>query len=228
MKNKRKKKAKSVRTPNYPIKTAQGTALRGFFVSRGRERKALPIGNGRLGAMVFGGLGRDRIALNEESMWSGSRAENDRADAAKNLPEIRRLLLEGRNADAEALVNQTFTCQGAGSGRGAGSKVPFGCYQSLGDLNIVWKSDDQPAALNDWKWTVIPANDIKEAKGKIADAVKPDAKDKDWKDYLIADGKSVRGGYEMQDKEYVVLRHHLQLTMSRQESWVFYGSRRPT
>jgi alpha-L-fucosidase 2 len=176
------------------------------------EREALPIGNGRLGAMIFGGLGRDRIALNEESVWSGSRADNNRDDAAKNLPEIRRLLLAGKNVEAEALVNQTFTCKGAGSGRGSGSKVPFGCYQSLGDLNIVWKSAYQPALLNDWKWNLIPAQDFKEAKGKIADAVKTDAIDKDWKDYVIAEGKAVRGNYDMQEQEYVILRHHLQLT----------------
>lgn len=82
------------------------------------QREALPIGNGRLGAMIFGGVGHERIALNEESVWSGSRTENNRADAARYLPEIRRLLLAGKNAQAEALVNQTFTCQGAGSGRG--------------------------------------------------------------------------------------------------------------
>jgi alpha-L-fucosidase 2 len=104
------------------------------------EQEALPIGNGRLGAMIFGGPDRDRIALNEESVWSGSRAENDREDAAKNLSEIRQLILEGKNVEAEARVEQTFTCKGVGSGKGNGSKVPFGCYQSLGDLNIVWKS----------------------------------------------------------------------------------------
>ena len=179
------------------------------------EREALPIGNGRLGAMIFGGLGRDRIALNEESMWSGSRADNNREDASKNLPEIRRLLLAGKNVEAEALVNQTFTCKGAGSGRGGGSRVPFGCYQSLGDLNIVWKSDFQPALLNDWKWSLIPAMDFKDANEKIADAVKPDADDKSWKEYIIADGKVVRGDYDLQDKEHVVLRHHIQLTQEQ-------------
>lgn len=139
------------------------------------EREALPTGNGRLGAMIFGGIGRDRIALNEESVWSGSRAENNRADAAKNLPEIRRLLLEGKNFEAEALVDQSFTCKGAGSGRGHGARVPFGCYQSLGDLHILWKPDFPPIALNDWKWSVIPAMDPKEAMGKVEAAIKPDA-----------------------------------------------------
>ena len=126
------------------------------------EREALPIGNGRLGAMIFGGVGHDRIALNEETVWSGSRADNDRPDAAGNLPEIRRLLLAGKNVEAEELVNQTFTCQGAGSGRGRGSRVPFGCYQALGDLHIVWKSDAEPVALNQWKWSVMDTGQDKD------------------------------------------------------------------
>src|SRR5688572_29595236 len=50
-----------------------------------------PLGNGRLGAMMFGGVDRERIVLNESSVWSGSRQDADREDAHKVLPEIRRL-----------------------------------------------------------------------------------------------------------------------------------------
>jgi alpha-L-fucosidase 2 len=177
------------------------------------EREALPIGNGRLGAMIFGGLGRDRIALNEESVWSGARVDWNRKEAAKNLPGIRDLLLAGKNVEAEALVNQTFTCTGGGS-RG-GARGPWGCYQELGNLNLVWKSAVPSAEMNDWKWSLIPAMDVKDPKDELAAAVKPDVNDKDWKDYVIADGKAVRGGYDMQLNEYVVLRHHLQLTAER-------------
>mgnify|MGYP001287893405 FL=1 len=183
------------------------------------EREALPIGNGRLGAMIFGGVGHDRIALNEETVWSGSRTDNDKPDAAKNLPEIRRLLLAGKNVEAEELVNQTFTCQGAGSGRGRGSRVPFGCYQALGDLHIVWKSDAEAVSLNEWKWSVMdtgqdkdPRKQYQQARERIAEAVKVDADEQGWKDYVLADGKVARGGYEIQTGEWVVARHHLKLT----------------
>ena len=98
--------------------------------------ESLPLGNGRLGAMVFGGVNEERIVLNESSMWSGSRDDGDRPDASKALPEIRRLLLEGKNVEAEALVNANFTCQGKGSGHGSGANVPFGCYQTLGNLRL--------------------------------------------------------------------------------------------
>ncbi len=106
--------------------------------------EATPLGNGRLGASEFGGIAEDRVALNESGMWSGSRQDADRQDAAAALPEIRRLLLEGKNAEAEALVNAHFTCAGAGSGRGSGANVPYGCYQTLGDLHLVFTDADAP------------------------------------------------------------------------------------
>jgi alpha-L-fucosidase 2 len=101
-----------------------------------RFTESSPIGNGRLGAMDFGGTAEERIVLNESGMWSGSRQDADRPGAAAALPEIRRLLLEGRNAEAERLVDASFTCAGKGSGRGAGANVPFGCYQTLGNLRL--------------------------------------------------------------------------------------------
>jgi len=97
---------------------------------------SLPLGNGRIGAMAFGGVDEERIVLNESPVWSGSREENNRPDAHQNLPEIRRLLLEGKNAEAEALVNKTFTCKGKGSAFANAANAPFGCYQVLGNLRL--------------------------------------------------------------------------------------------
>jgi alpha-L-fucosidase 2 len=94
-----------------------------------------PLGNGRLGAMMFGGVDDERIVLNESSVWSGSRQDADRPDAYKVLPEIQKLLLEGKNPEAEALVNANFTCKGPGSGGGQ-----YGCYQVLGDLHLSFSS----------------------------------------------------------------------------------------
>lgn len=102
-----------------------------------------PMGNGRLGAMMFGGVGEERIVLNESSMWSGSPQDADRPDAYKVLPEIRRLLLEGKNVEAEALVNAHFTCKGPGSGGGQ-----YGCYQVLGNLHLTFSSDTNPPVEN--------------------------------------------------------------------------------
>ncbi|MCU0781321.1 MAG: glycoside hydrolase family 95 protein, partial [Akkermansiaceae bacterium] len=183
----------------------------------GWQTEALPIGNGRLGAMIFGGVGRERIALNEESVWSGSRTNWNRENAAQNLPKIRELLLAGQNAEAEALVNQTFTCTGGGSRGGAGG--PWGCFQELGNLNLVWKSDTPSLPLSQWKYTMIETpgiTDIQKQRAEVlrqtADAVKPDADERGWTSYAIADGKAVEGGRALANGERAVLRHHFKLT----------------
>ena len=98
--------------------------------------QSTPLGNGRLGAMVFGGIAEERIVLNETGMWSGSPQDADRPAAFRSLPEIRRLLLAGKNVEAEALVNQHFTSAGLGSARGRGANAPYGSYQTLGNLRL--------------------------------------------------------------------------------------------
>ncbi len=98
--------------------------------------KALPLGNGSLGVMVFGDVNKERIQLNEESMWSGSPDDNDNPEASQHLGEIRRLLFEGKYREATELTNRTQICKGAGTGHGNGANVPFGCFQTLGDLWI--------------------------------------------------------------------------------------------
>ena len=96
----------------------------------------LPLGNGRLGMMPDGGVEADHIVLNDITMWSGAPQDADKPDAWKNLPEIRKLLFEGKNDEAEALVNKVFICQGQGSGHGSGANVPYGSYQVLGNLQL--------------------------------------------------------------------------------------------
>lgn len=98
--------------------------------------KALPLGNGSLGAMVFGDVPMERIQLNEETMWSGSPQHSDNPVATENLQRIRQLLFEGRYREATELTNRTQVCTGAGSGSGNGKDVPYGSFQTLGDLWI--------------------------------------------------------------------------------------------
>lgn len=103
--------------------------------------KALPVGNGFLGAMVFGDVNKERIQLNEKSLWSGSPDDNNNPKAAAALNEIRQLLFEGKYREANQLINETQVCRGAGSGNGNGADVPYGCYQTLGDLWFDFESD---------------------------------------------------------------------------------------
>ena len=96
--------------------------------------KAFPVGNGFLGAMVFGDVNLDRIQLNEKSLWSGSTDDNNNPDAYASLDKIRELLFRGKYKEATELTLKTQVCKGAGSGQGNGANVPFGCFQTLGDL----------------------------------------------------------------------------------------------
>jgi hypothetical protein len=109
--------------------------------------ESTPLGNGRLGAMMFGGPNEERIILNESSVWSGSRQDADRPDAYKVLPEIQKLLLERRNPEAEALVNANFICKGPGSSAGTGSGQ-YGCYQVLGNLHLSLSCDTNALVEN--------------------------------------------------------------------------------
>lgn len=102
--------------------------------------KALPVGNGFIGAMVFGDVNKERLQLNDKTLWSGSVADNDNPDAFASLQEIRNLLFAGKYKEATELTNKTQVCKGAGSGNGNGSTVPFGCFQTLGDLWIDFKA----------------------------------------------------------------------------------------
>lgn len=86
--------------------------------------EALPVGNGRLGAMVFGRPGYERVQLNEESVWSGSREQfTDKENASEVLPEIRQLLFDGEYDKAQKLCKDEFM----------GYKG-WNMYQTLGDL----------------------------------------------------------------------------------------------
>src|ERR1700761_4853724 len=64
----------------------------------------LPLGSGRLGAMIFGNVARERIELNEDSLWSGGPRDRINPDALEQLPEIRRLLFAGQLDAANNLV----------------------------------------------------------------------------------------------------------------------------
>ena len=105
--------------------------------------EALPIGNGRLGGMVFGGVETERLQLNEGSVWSGSPQDSDNPSALAALPEVRRLLLDGKYSEAKALAIKKLVCKGVGSNFANGANVPFGCYQTLGDLTLKFDAQGQ-------------------------------------------------------------------------------------
>lgn len=88
--------------------------------------EALPIGNGRLGAMIFGGVQSERLQLNEESVWTGRPIDFVNPEAKAALPVVRQLLFEGKYAEAQQLAQQKLM----------GYKNVHSTYQTLGDLYL--------------------------------------------------------------------------------------------
>ncbi|MDN5286673.1 MAG: hypothetical protein JWR38_2947 [Mucilaginibacter sp.] len=114
------------------VVNAQNTALKTWYTKPAVQwEETLPLGNGRLGMMPDGGVAHEKIVLNDITLWSGAPQDANNYEAYKKLPEIRKLLLEGKNADAQAIIDKDFICKGPGS---AGAN--YGCYQTLGNLDI--------------------------------------------------------------------------------------------
>lgn len=87
--------------------------------------EALPLGNSRLGVMVYGGTEMEELQLNEATFWAGSPYRNDNPNALNALPEVRKLVFEGKYGEAQDLVNKNFLTPRNG--------MP---YQTIGSLMI--------------------------------------------------------------------------------------------
>ncbi|MFC4098231.1 glycoside hydrolase family 95 protein [Paenibacillus xanthanilyticus] len=98
----------------------------------GTWNEALPIGSGRLGAMIFGRTSEERIQLNEDSVWSGGPMDRNNPDALRHLPEVRRLLVEGRLAEGQRLAAMALS----------GTPESQRHYEPLGDLMIEFGHDE--------------------------------------------------------------------------------------
>jgi alpha-L-fucosidase 2 len=97
--------------------------------------EALPLGNGRLGAMAFGDPVQEHFQLNENTVWSGQRHYNPQPKLRENLPAVRQLLFDGKYVEAQALAEKTMTTP----------KDPrYGHYQPLGDLRLIFDAGDAP------------------------------------------------------------------------------------
>ncbi len=90
--------------------------------------EALPVGNGRLGAMVFGGTADERIQFNDDTLWVGQPHDYAHAGAAKFLPQVRQLLFDGKQREAEQLAGKEMM------------SVPLRqtAYQPFGDLKLAF------------------------------------------------------------------------------------------
>jgi len=88
--------------------------------------EALPVGNGRLGAMIFGGVARERLQLNEDTLWAGGPYDPSSPEALKVLPEVRRLIFDGRYPEAQNLAQAGMMAR----------PIRQMSYQTIGDLML--------------------------------------------------------------------------------------------
>jgi alpha-L-fucosidase 2 len=106
-----------------------------FYRQPAREWvEALPIGNGRLGGMVFGGVPAERIQLNEDTFWSGGPYDPINPEALQYLPKVRQLIWEGRYKEAQDLADEKLM----------GRPRHLQAYQPLGDLRLVVDGHEHP------------------------------------------------------------------------------------
>ncbi len=99
---------------------------------------ALPVGNGKMGGMVYGRTWKDVIQLNEDTVWQRGPIDRNNPDSYKYLPEVRKLLMEGRVQEAQDLAELTMF--------GIPNRQP--CYQTLGDLNLLFMGHYQGLVEN--------------------------------------------------------------------------------
>ncbi len=107
--------------------------------------ESCPLGNGRLGAMDFGGVDECRVVLNEATVWSGGPYDANRPDAHECLPAARKALFSGDIAATESLLRSNF--QYPAGVKGWWDENQFGCYQILGDLTLRFRATGKRTAV---------------------------------------------------------------------------------
>ena len=98
--------------------------------------EALPIGNGRIGAMIFGGVARERLQLNEDTLFAGGPYDPSSPEALQALPRVRELIAEGKYAEAENLADEKMMAR----------PLRMPSYQTIGDLVLNFDSSSNASA----------------------------------------------------------------------------------
>jgi len=118
------------------LETEDWTGMKLWYQKPAKEwTESLPVGNGRLGAMIFGGTENERLQFNDDTLWTGQPHEYQHSGAVLYLPIVRKLLFEGKQREAEDLAMQKMM------------SVPIRQekYQPFGDLRLSFPGHGQPA-----------------------------------------------------------------------------------
>ena len=157
--------------------------------------EALPVGNGRLGAMVFGGVVREQIQLNEDSIWAGPPVPQDRVGAYKHIAEARKLIFEGKYSEAQRIMQSQVM----------GRRISPRSHQTLGNLWIKMPGGSSTIALTHWR----RGGEDESANSK---SLEPDYDDSSWSELVVKSGKFVKGNASVAPGKKAVFRSSFELT----------------
>jgi len=159
--------------------------------------EALPVGNGRLGAMVFGGTIQERIQLNEDTIWAGPPVPQDRVGAYKHIAEARKLIFEGKYSEAQRIMQTEVM----------GRRISPRSHQTLGDLRISIPGETQTTSTILTNWRRGGEDDT--SNGRYFEI---DYDDSNWTELEVKSGKFVKGNASVAPGKKVVFRSSFQLT----------------
>lgn len=153
-----------------PVKAQDGLKLWYNEPAEDWMTQALPLGNGYMGMMFFGGIDQEHIQFNEGTLWSGGPQSSatynygNKIDAWKKLPEIRALIKEGKLKQADKLTQQYFAGEMPSKTDGIASFGEYGSSQTMGDLFVSIISGEKHSDVKNYKREL----DISTAAGKVS------------------------------------------------------------
>jgi len=159
--------------------------------------EALPVGNGRLGAMVFGGTTQEHIQLNEDTVWAGPPVPQDRVGAYKHIAEARKLIFEGKYSEAQRIMQSQVM----------GRRISPRSHQTLGDLRLQMPGETAATSYTLANWRRGGDDD-----GTNSRYVQVDFDDSSWDELVAKSGKFVKGNASVEPGKKAVFRSSFELT----------------
>ena len=159
--------------------------------------EALPVGNGRLGAMVFGGTTQERIQLNEDTVWAGPPVPEDRVGAYKHIAEARKLIFEGKYSEAQRIMQSQVM----------GRRISPRSHQTLGDLRFQMPGGTETTSFTLANWRRGGEDDSANSK-----SLQVDYDDSNWQELIIKSSRFVKGNASVAPGKKAVFRSSFELT----------------
>ncbi|MHC4734286.1 MAG: glycoside hydrolase family 95 protein [Planctomycetota bacterium] len=164
--------------------------------------EALPVGNGRLGAMVFGGTTQERIQLNEDTIWAGPPVPENRVGAYKHIAEARKLIFEGKYSEAQRIMQREVM----------GRRISPRSHQTLGDLRLQLPGETAATSYTLANWRRGGEDDASNSR-----YFKIDYDDSNWAELEVKSGRFVKGNASVAPGKKAVFRSSFELTAEQKQ-----------